>query len=494
MKAEKFEDYLDDHDIHALETELGRRDFHEFVRLAWPILHPDTQFVDGFHIQAICDHLAALKAGQIKNLLITVAPRHTKSVLVSICWPAWVWLDDPSFSFMFVSFAAALASDHSVKCRRLIESRWYQSHWGDKFVLTSDQNEKMKFENDHRGVRAAFGMGGVTGQGATAVIVDDPSDVKDWTSPTKMKATIDTYDSAVYTRVNNPNDPRRLVIMQRISDRDLAGHLLKQGGWEHLMLPTEYEPRRAKATSIGWKDQRTKPGELLCPARFSAQEVTDAKRRTPRIYQAQHQQNPSTDENAIFGRNKWRYYALSPEDMGKRMEVVIMSVDAAFKAETTSSMVAIQVWGKWGANKFLLDRRTEHLGFNDTVNAIRTMSRKWPQAKAKVVEDRANGPAIIETLKDEIPGIIPWPPKGEQMDSKVGRAWSVQPEQEAGNLYLPDPDMIPWVNEYVEIMAAFPEGEWDDDPDATSQAIQRLERMPSNAPPSGVGRVQPWIR
>jgi predicted phage terminase large subunit-like protein len=395
---------------------------------------------------------------------------------------------------MYTSFGINLASDHSVKSRRIIESQWYRRHWGDKFWLTSDQNEKLKYENSQTGMRAAFGMGGVAGQGADYVICDDPHDTKDWTSLTRMQAAIDTFDSAIYNRVNDPNNPKRIVIMQRISERDLAGHLLKQGGWEHLLLPTQYDPSRSKVTAIDWKDPRTSPGELLCGARFNQAEVDNLKRSKPRIFNAQHQQNPTNDESAIFKRGNWKYYALTPEDMAKRMETMLLSVDAAFKAENDSSMVAIQCWGRWGANKFLLDKRTEHLGFTQTVNAIRQMATKWPQARVKVVEDKANGPAIIETLRDEISGIIPWPPKGEKMDSKVGRAQAMSYEQESQNVFLPDPDMIPWVNDFVETCAAFPECEYDDDIDCFVQALQKLERTPSTAPPAGVGKAAPWLR
>ena len=176
------------------------------------------------------------------------------------------------------------------------------------------------------------------------------------------------------------------------------------------------------------------------------------------------------------------------------MEVVILSMDAAFKDREDSSKVAIHIWGKRGANKFLLDRSTEHMDFNRSIDTVRRMSLRWPEAKAKVIEDKANGPAIIDYLKNEIPGMIGWPPQGERMDSKVARAWAVQPEHEAGNLWLPDPQMVPWVDEYVEVMAAFPEGEQDDNPDATSQAIQKLNRTPSAAGPVGVGLNPAWLR
>jgi predicted phage terminase large subunit-like protein len=484
------------HSLEDIDAKLSEKSFHEFVRVAWPILHPTTKFVDSWHIAAMADHEQAVIEGQINNLLVNVAPRMTKSIVGSADLAAWTWgpKNFPEMTFMYVSFAIHLASDHSMKCRQIVESPWYQRHWGDRFQLNRDQNEKLKFANNKMGVRAAFGMGGVAGQGANVVVVDDPHDTKDWVSPTRMKTAVDTYDASIHNRVNDPNDPRRIVIAQRISDRDLSAHLLRQGGWEHLLLPTEYDPKRSKVTVIGWKDPRRKPGELLCPRRFNAEQVKNEKEKRPRIYAAQHGQNPSTDEGAIFKRNKWRYYLEDPKEVVSRLPVVIQSWDMAFKDEPMSSMVAGHVWGRIGACYLLLDRRTEHLGFDASVDAIRSMTKTWPQARAKIVEDKANGPAIINHLKKEIAGIMAWPPEGEKMDSKIARAWAVQYLQEAGNIYLPNPKTNPWVEEFIELCAAFPDGEWDDDVDAMTQALMRLERAPSAMEkPTAVGQVQKWL-
>jgi predicted phage terminase large subunit-like protein len=483
--------------LEELDAELSERSFHDFVRASWPILHPNTPFVDSWHIEAMCEHEQAVIDGQINNLLISVAPRHTKSLTGSVDLVPWTWGPHglSAFSFMYVSFAIHLASDHSVKCRQVIESPWYQRYWGSRFAIARDQNEKTKYANNMMGVRAAFGMGGVAGQGANVVIVDDPHDTKDWVSPTRMKTTVDTYDASIHNRVNDPNNPRRIVIAQRISDRDLSKHLLNQGDWEHLLLPTEYDPKRSKVTVIGWRDPRKRQGELLCPARFSAAQVKIEKEKRPRIFAAQHQQNPSTDEGTIFKSNKWRFYRELPEEMVKYMEVVIQSWDMKFKDAATSSMVAGQVWGKLGANKFLLDRRLEHLGFDASCDAVIEMSRKWPTARAKVIEDKANGPAIMQHLKNTVSGLIPWPPEGEKMDSKIGRAWAAEPQLTAGNLWLPDKQNCPWVEEYIEYMKAFPDAEFNDDTDSTTQALQRLERTPGAGEiPAGVGKVMPWLR
>ena len=134
-------------ELSATRAELSRRRFSHFVRHAWPIADPAV-FVPGWHIDAIAEHLEAVTAGEIKRLIINVPPRHMKSTCVSVLWPAWVWgpLARPGVKWLFASYAANLAIRDSVRCRRIIESAWYQALWGDVVQLSGDQNTKARFE------------------------------------------------------------------------------------------------------------------------------------------------------------------------------------------------------------------------------------------------------------------------------------------------------------------------------------------------------------
>ena len=156
------------------------------------------------------------------------------------------------------------------------------------------------------------------------------------------------------------------------------------------------------------------------------------------------------------------------------MEEIIQSWDMAFKDLDTSSKVAGHAWGRKGADRFLLDRICEHLDFVASIAAVRAMTGRWPTATAKIIEDKANGPAVINALSGKITGLIPWPPKGQAMGSKISRAYASQPELEAGNVWLPSPETHPWVTEFVEYCVAFPGGEYDDDIDAMTQALERF--------------------
>lgn len=446
------------------------------MRQSWGIVEPGTPFVENWHHGAICEHLEAVTYGQLRKLVISVPPEHTKSTIAAKCWPAWWWLHQPYFDWIFASYNITRSINDSVGCRRIIESAWYRKNWGDLFYLTSDQNQKGRFENSQHGERIATSIGGSTGEHADAVVADDPNDIRDQFRPKQLARTISFWDNVMTRCVNDPRTSRFVAIQQRIHPMDLSGHLLSQGGYDHLVLSTEYNPARSKVTVIGWRDPRKQHKEFLWPKRFGDEEIADAKVRLGiRGFNAQHQQDPTQEEGVIFKREDWKHYANDPKAIVQQMDEVILSMDCAFKDADDNSKVACHAWGRKGADTYLLARDTEHRDFVGTLGLLERMSNEWPRATAKIIEDKANGPAVINAAKQKIPGLIPWPPKGSgPMGSKVARAVAMQPRQEAGNVWLPDPDKHPWVAEFIEICAAFPGCEFDDDIDAMSQAHDRF--------------------
>ena len=148
--------YLANPTVRAkIDRELAKRSLREFVRQAWHVIEPLTPFVRGWHIDAIIEHLEAVTRGQIRQLLINVPPRHMKSLLVSVFWPAWEWILHPERRWLYASYAASLSIRDSIKCRTLIESRWYQSFWGHLFKLRGDQNTKTRFDKSNAWVMAS---------------------------------------------------------------------------------------------------------------------------------------------------------------------------------------------------------------------------------------------------------------------------------------------------------------------------------------------------
>jgi predicted phage terminase large subunit-like protein len=473
-----------------IERELATRRLREFVRQAWPIIEPFTPFVPGWHIDAIVEHLEAVSLGQIRNLIINVPPRHMKSLLVSVFWPAWEWLRWPERRWLYSSYGAQLSIRDSIKCRRLIESHWYQERWGDRFALTSDQNTKSRFDNSRSGYRIATSVGGAaTGEGGDRNVCDDPHNVSEVESDGVRKATLDWFDVVMSTRVNDPRTAAKVVVMQRCHQRDLSGHLLAQGGWEHLCLPAEYEgPTRA--TSIGWSDPRIEVNELLWPERFGPQEIGNLKISLGSYAAAgQLQQRPSPAGGGIFKRHWFRYFqprganlppvivklpdgpqiSLTAIEAPFQVDEQIQSWDCSFKDLDTSDYVVGQVWGRVGAQFLLGDQVRGRMDCPATVKAVRDLTEKWPRTIAKLIEDKANGSAVIQMLQHEIPGLLPVNPSG----GKIARAQAISPLVEAGNVYLPHPDYAPWVNDFIEECVQFPNGAHDDQVDAMTQALLR---------------------
>ncbi|MEP7354202.1 MAG: hypothetical protein ABI824_13320 [Acidobacteriota bacterium] len=348
--------------LREIETELAERSLGEFVRQAWPIVEPATPYVPGWHIDAIIEHLEAITHGQIRNLLINVPPRHMKSLLVSVFWPAWEWIRYPERRWLYSSYGAALSIRDSIKCRRLIESPWYQQRWGYVFALTSDQNTKGRFENNKSGYRIATSVGGAaTGEGGDRLVCDDAHNVQEAESDSVRNGTVDWWGTVMSTRLNNPKTSSKTVVMQRCHERDLSGHLIEQGGFEHLCLPAEYEVTKA-VTSIGWSDPRTEPGQLLWPERFGPDELASLKRSLGSYGAAgQLQQRPSPAEGGLFKRHWWRFWQpvganLPPipvrwPDGTERMVVAeeIGTVDEAAQSWASRDWILRTMWsGKCG--------------------------------------------------------------------------------------------------------------------------------------------------
>lgn len=469
----------------------------DYVQHAWHVVEPATAYIHGWHIDAIVDHLVAVTAGEIRNLLINIPPRFAKSLLVSVFWPTWTWTHDPALRWLYASYVQSLATRDALKSRRIIQSRWYQSRWGSVFRLTGDQNLKMRYENDRTGYRIATAVGGVaTGEGGDIIVVDDPHAVQEAESEAVREATLVWWDETMSTRLNDPRTGRRVIVMQRLHDRDLSGHVLEQGGYEHLCLPMEYEPK-LQVPGTRFADARSTAGELLWPERIGPAELIELKLRLGSYAASgQLQQRPSPAEGGIFKRHWWKFWQpkgvvlppvpcklpdggivlVDPVTRPDQFQRQAQSWDMAFRDNAESDFVCGQVWGQLGADAYLLDQDLERRDFPSTLGAVRRFSQRHPRTTAKWVEDKANGPAVIATLRHEIPGLIAVNPEG----GKVARAHAAAPFVESGNVYLPHPASAPWVWGFIESCAAFPNATHDDDVDAMTQALRKLLAAPAS--------------
>jgi predicted phage terminase large subunit-like protein len=491
-----------------LKAEKARRRLHEFVLQAWHVLEPDTVFVDGTHVVAICEHLQAVTEGQIPNLIINVPPGHAKSLLAAVFWPAWVWISHPESRWLFSSYREPLATRDSVKCRRLIESTWYQERWGDRFQLAGDQNQKNRFENSATGYRVVVPMSSGTGERGDYVVVDDPHSVDQAESDAERQSAIEWWNGAMATRLNDFSRGHKVVIQQRLHEADLTGNLLERGGYELLCLPAEFEPDRRCSTSIGWTDSRTGAGELLWPdkvtqAHLESMKVTLGSYR----YAGQYQQRPAPAEGGMLKPHWWRYWQPLGANLGPvtvklpdgtiehriavnlpaKFDVVLQSWDMSFKDTAKADFVAGLVLAAVGADRFILDSEHARMDLPETLMAVRRLSARWPNALTKLVEDKANGPAVIQSLRHQIGGLVEVTPEG----GKASRAAAAAPMLESGNWFLPHPRLYDWVGPFIHELATFPTGSFDDWVDAWSQGAKRLIHVRPKKPAPPVYR--PYI-
>lgn len=373
---------------------------------------------------------------------------------------------------MATSYGADLASRMNRDVQRIIDSPYYHelfpktTIWGKNIRTVASgtylRNSDIFEIVGHNGVYKCAGIGGgITGMGFTHGIIDDPiKDRKEAESKAFRENLWDWYTSTFYTR--REKDARILITLTRWNEDDLAGRLLKLA---------QDDPKADQWTVISFPmiaeegnpiDPRN-PGDPLWPEKFPPNEL-EAVKTVMGSYEwvALMQQRPTNPTGNILNRNWWKFYKDLPE-----MDIIIQSWDCTFKDSDGTDFVVGQVWGKKKARRYLLDQVRARMNFPATVQAIKSLSAKWPASIGKYIEDKANGPAAISTLEAEIPGLIPVNPKG----GKVVRVHAVSPYIEAGNVFLPDPSIAPWIHDFIEECSSFPGGKYDDQVDAMSQAL-----------------------
>lgn len=451
-------------------------DLKTFIQEAWPIVVPQEPFQDSKHIDAICEHLEWLARGEFYNLLINMPPKFGKSVINSVMFPAWLWIVDPSLRIISASYGQQLSTRDALAHRILISSRWYRDRWGDRYTIQYDQNEKTRFENSQRGIRIATSIGGMlTGETGDLIIVDDPHNVTEASSEVKRQEVLDWWNIAMPSRSGRAGRAKRLVVMQRVHELDLSGEILKQGNFVHLCLPMEFEPKLAKTSWNGWRDWRTEEGELLWPSRFST-EVIKATLKPPimssNAYAGQYQQRPAPAEGNMFKREWWKYHNIPPESLLVTADDSVWSWDMAFKKLDDTDFVCGLAIVRKKADFYILPHRVhERMGFSGSKQAVKNCNNMY-NVRRILVEDKANGSAIVEELTRDIGRLIAIEPEG----GKEARASSIQGWVEGGNVYLPE--NAPWVEEFIQELAVFPNGANDDYVDSLSQAIVNLlEKM-----------------
>lgn len=518
--------------LNAIRTELGRREtdsdlaasrvrcqsLRAFVEEAWHVVEPVQPFTPGWHIDAICEHLEAVTDGRITRLAINVPPGSTKSLIVSVLWPAWEWGPRglPHLRYLTTSYEKELVLRDNDRMRDVIESDWYKARWAVR--IRRRMNAKGTFANTASGIRKGRPFNSLTGWRGDRVVIDDPHSVKQAESEQERQNTTETFRLAVPHRLNNPKTSAIVLVMQRLHAKDVCG-VIKSLGLDYvwLVIPMEYEPpslcpkcggvlpekddtnpcphpeptedRMRPRNALGWRDPRTQPGELMCPARWPLEVIAGDKRVLgPYGWAGQMQQRPAPKGGGMFKR-AWFPIEDAPAAGIRRW---VRGWDLAATQDGGDYTRGVRVGGPDVNGRYcvlnvvggqLSDTNRDRLIKSTTTQDGHVVEVDLPQDPGQA------GKSQIRALVAMLAGYVVWysPESGD----KAVRAGPFASQAGAGNVYLV---RGPWNAEWLDEHEAFDAGEFDDQVDATSRAFNRLTAQKANTkitPPSVIQQEEP---
>ena len=456
--------------MNGAEATLARRNLLAFVKVTMPT------YKAGWVHREICARLMHFLAdvldGRSPRLVITMPPRHGKSELVSRRFPAWAFGINPDLSIIAASYSDDLSKRMNKDVQRIMDTPEYSMLFPNS-TLSKRRNaggiDNMPVRTmdlfeipGHSGSYRSAGVGGgITGMGADILSIDDPfKDRASADSPTLRQRVWDWYASTAYTRLSPGGGV--LVTVTRWHEDDLVGRLLAAQGQDGADRWTVVNYPAIAETDELHRDK----GEALHPDRYPLPALKRIRANIGEYeWSALYQQHPTPMGGGVFKREWFRFY--EPATLPVRFDRIFQSWDFTFKASAHSDNVCGQLWGKKGPDFYLLDCVCDKMTFVESLKAMLLMTERHPEAVAKYVEAKANGEAIMDMVRQKVPGVIPVTPT----ESKVARAHAVTPLFQAGNVYVPKE--APWVYDYLDELTKFPNAAHDDRVDATTQGLSQ---------------------
>lgn len=451
--------------------ELARRNYADFFFYTHNEMKPLK------HQLYISPYLDRISDGEQLFIIVELPPQHGKSTYITETFPTFYLAKNPDKLAMVVSYSEELYKKFGRKNRELF--RLYSDALFNLKISTETASVSEWGIDGHLGqLYCTSILGGATGRGTDLLIVDDPvknrAEAESKTIRDKIYA---EWQDTFYSRLSANGSV--IIIMTRWHEDDLAGRLLREARlpWVEIKIPAIAEENDLLGRKVG---------EALAPEIGKDEEWAEQTKAVTgsRGWASLYQQRPTPAGGDIFKRSWAKYYVPSIEmkvklELGDDVKVMpssfsqqIQSWDCTFKDKSTSDYVAGQVWARDNADFYLLDRHHERMGIVETMRAIQSMTTRWPEATAKLVEDKANGTAVIEMLQKKIPGMVAVNPQG----GKEVRAQAVAPFWESGNVYVPHPLWKAWTDEVLDELEAFPNGTHDDDVDSMSQALVKMDK------------------
>ncbi|QQV77529.1 phage terminase large subunit [Sphingomonas aliaeris] len=461
------------HDISSVLNELCRADLQVFVERVFATIDPAAELERGRYLEILCDYLARVERGDLRRLLITIPPRHLKSIATSIALPAWVLGRDPSKRIINVTYANDLTRDHSRNFLKVARSGWY-AHVFPETATNVARATIGEFRTRQNGFRMGSSLGGtLTGLGGDMIIIDDLMKAADARSAVARENVRHFYGNTLVSRLNDKSSGSIIAVQQRLHEEDLAAHL-KDLKFEHLNLPAIAEERQVFHLSSGRTHVR-EPGDLLKP-RTEPREILDEFRQAMSgpDFQAQYQQNPTPPESALIDWTRIQTYAVAPER--DQILYVTQSWDTALCDGPKSDFSVGTTWGYDGTAWLLLDLARVRLSYADLLERVRRERKRW-KADAIIVEAAGMGHALLNELSRdhrclgrpehhaatcERHGYTPTMGKPERLAVGVDRLYS-------GLVRLPE--AAPWLSDLKREMLAFPSATHDDQVDSITQFL-----------------------
>ena len=431
--------------------------FLSFVKYVWP------EFIEGSHHKIINKKFNDLAEGKIKRLIINMPPRHTKSEFASFLFPAWMMGRNPNMKIIQATHTTELAVNFGRKVKNLIETDEYKTVFPE-VSLAADSKASGRWDTNKGGMYYAVGVGSnLAGRGGDLVIIDDPHSEQTAMSHHGFEDAWDWYTGGPRQRLQPGGS---IVLVQtRWSEKDLTGQLVRSMAkdpladqWEIVELPAIFES-----------------GEPCWPEYWSLKDLTAVKASIPPSkWNAQYQQQPTGEENAIIKREWWRRW---DKKSVPNLQYVIQSYDTAFSKRETADYSAITTWGVFYPDEIggapaliLLDSKKGRWDFPE-LKAFALEQYNYWDPETVIIEAKATGLPLTHEMRNMgIPVVNFTPSKG---NDKVSRVHAVSPLFEAGMVWVPDEAFS---DEMIEEVAAFPNGEYDDLVDSMTQALMRYRQ------------------
>lgn len=454
--------------IDPLELLYG--DFGLFAQAMLSVVKPGVQIIWAPYLDLMAAKLQEVAEGKIRNLIITVPPRHLKSYLVSVAFPAWVLGRRPHAEFMSVSYSQEIARTFGEDCQRLMASRDYQEIFATRLVNSRQAPNLLKVQG-YAGLRRATSLEGVsTGLGADFLGFDDPQKPGDARSDVLRTSTNGTFENTFLNRRNDTTRSSIIIVMQRLHEDDFVGHVLGLGGeWTVLNLPAlaEADERIVFETPTGPAVFERREGEPLNPCRTSLEELARLRREMGEAqWASMYQQRPAPASGGLVETRS--LVRTAPADMPATYDKIIQSWDTATKTGERNDYSVCTTWGVMGKHFYLLHVHRKRLDYPDLKPEVLRQAALW-DASEVLIEDKASGTQLIQELQRASFGPVrAVMPKGDKETRMVNQTSLI------GNGLVHVPAEAPWLAEYLHELAVFPNGRYDDQVDSTSQALDHL--------------------